>query len=195
MPNEIEFELSAEQYELMGYPGLKQGESLTVTLDAGILLPAPTADSWFTVRKEPWPPLLKRVAPAQYVFSGQIKAAEINRESGGEAAVMLVDCGLPLRLMGIGADDGRLPYGTWETRYLTGYGRLQGIVEDDYATGIGQTIDVIIWGFKRLVLTPGDPIIGEWHETDRLPPTPYEYDRLIIAARPHREIMHRLPTR
>jgi hypothetical protein len=192
MANELEFELSAEQYKLMGYPGLRQGESLTVTLDAGVLLPDPAADGWFSVRKEPFAPLLKRVAPAQYIFAGQIKAAEIGRESAGETAVMLVDCGLPVRVMCIGAEDGRLPYGAWETRYLTGYGRLQGIVDDDFATGIGQTIDVILWGFQRLVLTPGDPVIGEWHTSDWLPPTPYRYDRVLTQARPHREIMHRL---
>ena len=33
---EIEFELPANQYELMGYPPLHQGESLAVLFDAGV---------------------------------------------------------------------------------------------------------------------------------------------------------------
>ncbi|RIK39105.1 MAG: hypothetical protein DCC55_19105 [Chloroflexi bacterium] len=193
MTTEIEFELPAIQYELMGYPGLKQGESLTVTLDAGVLLPDPAADGWFAVRKEPFPPLFKRVGPALYVFAGQIEQAELNNEAGEESAVLLVDCGLPLRVTCAPGEDGRLPYGTWETRSFTGFGRLHGLIEDDFATGIGKTIDVTIWGFQRLVLTPGDPVIGEWHTMDVLPPAPYRYDRVLIQARRHRDILHRLP--
>jgi hypothetical protein len=101
--------------------------------------------------------------------------------------VLLVTCGaIPIRLTCAPQADGRLPYGAWETRYLTGYGRLQGIVEDDFATAVGTTVDVIIWGFQRLILTPGDPVIGEWRATDLLTPTPYLYDRLFITARLHR---------
>jgi hypothetical protein len=185
---EIEFELSAEQYERMGYPGLQQGESLTVTLDAGVLLPDPAVEGWFTVRKEPWSPLLKRVAPATYVFAGEIKAAEISDDEGEQSAVLLVDCGLPLRVTCGPQPNGRLPEGTWETRSLTGYGRLYGIVEDDFATDIGKTVDVIVWGVQRLILTPGDPVIGEWHASESLPPTPYRYDRVLITARLHRSI-------
>ncbi|MEZ4677571.1 MAG: hypothetical protein R2932_25480 [Caldilineaceae bacterium] len=33
---EIEFELSAAQYQLMGYPGLSQGETLTIELESGV---------------------------------------------------------------------------------------------------------------------------------------------------------------
>jgi hypothetical protein len=185
-PTEIEFELSAEQYERMGYPGLKQGESLTVTLDGGVLVPDIAADSWFAVQKEPVPTTFKQVAPATYVFAGQISAAEIDNEDGTQSAVLLVDCGLPLRVTCAPGADGRLPYGTWETRYLTGYGRVQGIVEDDFATGIGKTVDVIIWSFQRLVLAPGDPVLGEWRTTDILPPAPYHYDRVLVGARLHR---------
>ena len=32
---EIEFELTAYQYEMMGFPGLKQGEPVSVVLEAG----------------------------------------------------------------------------------------------------------------------------------------------------------------
>ncbi|MCL4859912.1 MAG: hypothetical protein KJZ93_10925 [Caldilineaceae bacterium] len=189
--DEIEFELSSEQYEQMGFPGLKQGESLTVTLDMGVLLPDPAADGWFAVRKEPWAPLLRRVGPAMYVFAGQIQQADITKEDGEESAVLLVDCGLPLRMTCAPLADGRLPYGAWESRYLTGYGRLQGIVEDDFATAVGKTVDVLLWSFRRLVLTPGDPVIGEWRESDALLPSPYRYDRVLLVARPHRNVLHR----
>jgi hypothetical protein len=189
MINEIEFELSAEQYERMGYPGLQQGESLTVTLDADYLLPDPAADAWFAVRKEPWPALFKPVAPATYIFAGQIKQAEIGYEGGEQSAVLLVDCGLPLRVTCGSQADGRLPEGVWETRYLTGYGRVLGIVEDDFASAVGQTIDVTVWSIRRLVLTPGDPVIGEWRISESLPPVPYRYDRVLITARRHRSVL------
>lgn len=183
---EIEFELSAEQYHRLGYPGLRQGESLTVTLDAGVLLPDPAADSWYAVQKERLPLLCKRVAPATYVFAGQIEQAELFKEAGEETATLLVNCGtVALRVTCAPQEDGRLPYGTWETRYLTGYARLQGIADEEFATAIGQTVDVIIWSFQRLVLTPGDAVLGEWRESDALPPTPYRYDRVLITARLH----------
>lgn len=183
---EIEFELSAEQYQRLGYPGLKQGESLTVTLDAGVLLPDPAADGWYAVQKERLPNVFKRVAPATYVFAGQIEQAELFKEAGEETAVLLINCGaLALRVTCAPQEDGRLPYGTWETRYLTGYGRIQGIADEDFATAIGKTVDVIIWNFQRLVLTPGDVVIGEWRESDTLPPTPYLHDRVLITARLH----------
>ncbi len=184
---EIEFELPAEQYQRMGYPGLQQGESLTVTLDAGILLPDPAAESWYAVQKAPLVPLFKCVAPATYVFAGQIQQAELFKDAGEETAILLVDCGaVALRVTCAAQEDGRLPEGTWETRYLTGIGRLQAIVEDDFATAIGKTVDVIVWSFRRLVLTPGDPVIGEWRSTDILPPTPYHYDRVVLTCRLHR---------
>ena len=36
---EIEFELSAQQFALMGYPQLSQGQTLTVQLETGVLDP------------------------------------------------------------------------------------------------------------------------------------------------------------
>ncbi len=53
--DEIEFELSAEQYAAMGYPGLRQGQPLTVLLDGGLLLPEAGALTWYSVQKEPLP--------------------------------------------------------------------------------------------------------------------------------------------
>jgi hypothetical protein len=188
---ELEFELPPEQYERMGYPGLRQGESLTVTLDAGVLLPDPAADAWFEVRPTPLTPLLKRVAPATYVFAGQIQQAEITWVDDEETAVLLVDCTLPLRVTCAPNKDGRLPEGTWETRYLAGYGRLQGIIEDEFYTNVGKTIDVLLWGVQRLVLTPGDPVFGEWHSGENLIAAPYSYDRVVLVTRPHRDIGHR----
>ena len=186
---EIEFDLPAYQYELMGYPGLKQGETLSLVLDGGVLLPDPASDGWFEVQKAPLPIRFERVAPATYAFAGQITAAEINREGGEETANLLVQCGeVALRVTCAPQADGRLPWGTWETRYLTGYTRLYGIVEDDFASSIGQMLGITIWGFKRLVLTPGDPVFGAWHATDDLPPAPYAYDRILITGRLHRTI-------
>lgn len=184
---EFQFELPALQYQLMGYPGLRQGEPLTVTLESDVLLPDPAATSWFAVQKEPWPVRFEQVAPATYAFAGQIQDAEIEHEDGAETAVLLVKCGeIPLRVICAPTESGRLPFGTWETRFLTGVSRLYGLVEDDFQTAIGQSVDVTIWQFRRLVLTPGDAVFGQWHETDRLTPTPYLYDRVLIQGRLHR---------
>ena len=90
---EIEFELPATQYELMGYPGLRQGESLAVVLDAGVLLPDPLADSWFAVRQEPLPAKLALIGPATYAFAGQIVEADLFKSDGAETGVVLVQCG------------------------------------------------------------------------------------------------------
>ncbi len=187
---EIEFELSADQYASMGYPGLRQGQALSLVLDAGVLIPDPVADSWYTVRPEPLSPQLTRVGPALYAFAGQIVDADLLKdESRSESAVVLVDCGVvPVRAMcAPREEDGRLPWGTWETRYLTGFGRLQGLVEEDYGTAVGRSFGVTIWGFRRLVLAPGDPLFAQWHETDALPPMPFRYDRIFVTARVHRE--------
>ncbi len=183
---EIEFELPAVQYELMGYPGLRQGESLAVVFDAGVLLPDPGADAWFAVRQEPLTPSLQRIGPAWYAFAGQITDADIFRSQDAQSAVVVVNCGpLPVRLTCGPQEDGMLPWGTWETRFLTGIGRLQGIVEEDYQSAVGQPIGVTIWNFRRLVLAPGDPLFGQWHETVDLPPLPYRYDRIYVTARVH----------
>ncbi len=184
---EIEFELPALQYERMNYPGLKPGDALTVILDAGVLLPDSAATSWFAVQQEPLPTCFKQVGPAFYAFTGQIKEADIIKEGGEASATLLVMCGdVPLRVTCAPQEDGQLPYGTWETRYLTGYAPIQGIVEEAFTTSIGQPIDVTIWNFRRLVLTPGDAVFGEWHETDQLTPTTYLYDRVLVTARLHR---------
>jgi hypothetical protein len=191
MPStEIEFELSAAQYQLMGYPGLAQGEALTVELETELLLPDPGVDGWFAVQKAPLAPRFIRVAPASYAITGAIEQAELQREDDQDSAVLLVNCGeLPLRVNCGPAADGRLPEGTWETRYLTGLSRVYGIVESDFATPIGQSIGVTIWGFRRLVLTPGDPVFGQWHESDHLLASPFTYDRIFVTARLHRNRM------
>lgn len=187
---EFEFELSAEQYQLMGYPGLTQGESLTLELETDILLPEPGEEGWFTVQPEAMAPRFIHVAPATYAFAGQIVEAELLRDEGEESAVLLVDCGeFRLRVHCGPADDGRLPYGTWETRYLTGLSRIRGIIENDFSTAIGQPLGVTIWGFRRLVLAPGDPVFGQWHESDTLHATPFTFDRVIVTARLHRNRM------
>ena len=118
---EIEFELSSHQYEQMGYPGLRQGQSLWPVLDAGILLPDLAADDWFAVQKEPLPPRLVRIGPALYAFTGQIGKADLHKDDDEETGVLLVDTGVaPLRVTCAPETDGRLPFGTWETRYLSG---------------------------------------------------------------------------
>lgn len=189
---EIEFELSAQQYEWMGYPGLRQGESLSLVLDAGVLLPDWNAESWFAVRQERLAANLVNIGPATYAFAGQIVQADLFRtddpETGPQTAIVAVNCGeVTVRVTCAPQDDGMLPWGTWETRFLTGVGRLQGIVEEDYHSDVGQPLGVTIWRFRRLVLAPGDPLFGQWHESVELPPLPYSYDRIIVTARVHRD--------
>jgi len=185
---EIEFELSAYQYELMGFPGIRQGEPLSVVLDAGVLLPDVSAESWFVVQKEVLPTQFVRVCPALYAFAGQIVEAELVMEDDEQTAVLLVDCGIVrLRVTCAPQADGRLPYGTWETRHLSGIGRVQGIVEDEFKTGIGHPTNVTVWRLQRLILRPGDPLFGQWHESVELLPLPLHYDRVIVTARIHRE--------
>jgi hypothetical protein len=184
---EIEFELSPQQFALMGYPFLRQGQPLDVQLQTSELLPEPGADAWFAVRQEPVLPQLIQVGRGLYAFAGQIKQAEIIKDEGLETAALIVQCGeAPVRLMCAPQPDGTLPYGTWETRYVTGTGRLYGLAEEDFAVGVGERIGVTIWGFLRLLLTPGDPAFGQWHESSELPPTPYQYDRVLVIARIHR---------
>jgi hypothetical protein len=185
---EIEFELSGYQYELMGYPGIRQGEPLSVVLDAGVLLPDVSAESWFAVQKEALPAQFVNVGPAIYAFAGQIVEAELMTEDDEQTAVLLVACGVVrVRVTCAPQADGRLPYGAWETRYLSGIGRVQGIIEDEFKTGIGHLTNVTVWRFRRLILRPGDPLFGQWHESVELLPLPLHYDRVVVAARVHRE--------
>lgn len=184
---EIEFELPAEQYDGMGCPGLQQGQSLTVLLDGGLLSPGPEAESWYAVSRQPWPGRLVQVGRARYGLSGQIQEADLFREEEMQLAAVVVDCdGIPVRALCLPQDDGDLPFGVWETRYLTGFTRLAGIVEEDYRLPVGRSLGVTLWGFRRLVLTPGDPKFGQWHESAELLPMPYRYDRVLITARVHR---------
>ena len=185
---EVEFELPAGQFELMGYPHLRQGQSLVLQLETGVLLPDPAAETWYAVAKEPMPERFVRVGRAQYAFAGQIEETEIIQHDGAETATLIVRCGeMPLRVFCAPQEDGRLPYGTWETRYLAGYGRVYGMVEEDLSTGPGRQIGATIWSFRRLVLSPGDPLFGEWHESAELLPVPYTHDRICVAARVHRQ--------
>ena len=186
MLQEIEFELPAEQFELMGYPRLTQGQPLTVTLDAGILLPDRAANFWFAVQKEPLPHRFERIGRATYAFTGQIEAADIIKDDELESANVLVKADtLFFRVTCAPGDDGRLPFGTWETRTITGLAHLQGIVEDDYVSPIGRTTGVTIWQFHRLLLTPGDARFGEWYVTTELPDSPYRYDLVVVEGRIH----------
>lgn len=185
---EIEFELSIEQYERMGYPGLRQGQPLSVILDGGVVLPDRAVHTWFTVQAEAMPARFVRTAPAQYAVAGQIRVAEIEKQDGRQSATVVVDCdGLPIRVTCAAGDDGMLPFGTWETRYLAGFLLLEGIFEDDFAVPLGEPVGVTVWHFSRLVLRPGDPHFGEWVESEALLPLPWEYDRIIVNARVHRQ--------
>ena len=189
---EIEFELSAHQFELMGYPGLKQGESLSLVLDAGILFPDPAADSWFAVQQEPVAAQFATIGPAQVAFAGQIVEAELFNEDDEQTGVVAVNCGdFSVRVTCAPQEDGRLPWGTWETRYLTGVCHLQGLVEEEFRSSVGRPVGVTIWRFRRLVLRPGDPLFGQWHETAALLPQPYAYDRIYVTARVHRDRVER----
>lgn len=188
--SEIVFELSASQYELMGYPVLRQGHSLDLILDAGLLFPEVDAPNWYQVRPEPVVPCLSHVARGRYAFAGQIQEAELEKVDGEEEAILLVDCGdVPVRVACSAQADGALPWGTWETRYLTGFAPLQGIVEDDFRIPIGQSVGIIIWNFHRLILKPGDPLFGQWFESDELLPSPIGFDRIFVTARLHRQVV------
>ena len=184
---EIEFELTAGQFEAMGYPALRQGQPLTLVLDGGLLFPDAGAESWFTVQKEPVTSLLEQVGPALYAFQGQITAAELFKDAGEENAILTVQCGeLPLRVACAPQADGTLPFGTWETRTLAGMGRITGIVEEAFTSAIGTPVNVTIWRFRRLILTPGDVLFGQWRESAELPPQPFANDRIYVTARIHR---------
>lgn len=185
---EVEFEFSAEQHQLLGAVELSQGHPLELTFETSVLLPEPSSESWFSVQQEPLDSQFVRISAGTYAFSGQIQEAEIHKEDEGEIAFLLVMCGnVPLRVICGPGEDGRLPWGTWETRYLTGVSRIQGILEDNFATGIGVTIGATVWSVARLVLSPGDPNFGEWYETDSLPPSPYNHDKIFITTHLHRQ--------
>jgi hypothetical protein len=185
---EIEFELAPSQFELMGYPHLRQGQSLDLQLQAEELLPEAGSSAWYTVRQEAVQPQFIQLGQAFVAFAGQITQAEIVKAEGFETAALVVNCGVaPLRVMCAPQADGTLPYGTWETRYIVGTGRLYGVVEEDFAVGVGERIGVTIWGFNRLVLSPADPAFGQWYASVELPPTPFAYDRVLVTARIHRQ--------
>lgn len=187
MLTEIEFELPALQYELMGYPPIKQGHALPVILDAGVLLPDPAANFWFVVQKEPLTHRFEHVGRATYAFTGQIVEADIVRDEEMESATVLIQAGdVRFRATCAPGVDGRLPYGTWETRTITGLAHFQGIIEDDFISPIGESIGVTVWQFRRLLLTPGDAYFGAWHESNELPPVHYRYDRLLVVGKIHR---------
>ena len=187
---EIEFELSAQQFEAMNYPRLQQGQPLDVQLETSVLLPEPNGEGWFAVQQEPLAAQLLHVGHGSYALAGQIDQAELVKEEGMSAATLVVQCGnAPVRVLCAPQPDGMLPYGTWETRYLAATSRLYGIVEEDFSIPIGERIGVTLWGFRRLSLTPGDVSFGQWHESTELPPTPFLYDRVLVVARIHRPRM------
>ncbi len=128
-----------------------------------------------------------RTGPAQYAFCGQIRDAQLEKQGDIQRGVLLVDCGIaPLRVTCLAQADGMLPWGTWETRTISGHALLEGVAEDSFAAGIGEMVGATIWHFRRLMLTPGDPHFGSFHETDALLPQPFVYDRLFVTARLHR---------
>lgn len=185
--HEIEFELSAQQVEAAGFPALQQGQPLNVLLDGGVLLPDSSAFASYAVRQEPVEARFVRVGPGVYAFAGQITDADIVKVDGEQSATLVVECGaVPLRVTCAAGPDGLLPFGTWETRYITGICLLQGILEDDFAVPLGETVGVTIWHFRRLILRPGDTAFGAWHETDALLPQPLVHDRMYVTARVHR---------
>ncbi len=59
-------------------------------------------------------------------------------------------------------------------------------LEEDYQAGVGRPIGVTVWSFRRLVLTPGDTLFGQWHTATAWLPQPYRYDRGSVTARVHR---------
>ncbi len=185
---EIEFELPAEQFELISFPNLQQGQFMTVQLETDVVSPDWALPSWYAVQKEHVEPRFVHVGPSQYAFAGQISDANIMDIEGGASALLIVQCGdIPLRVLCAPKEDGQLPYGTWETRHISGLSRISAIIEDDYMSPVGEQVDVTIWSFRRLVLRPGDAQFGRWHESTELVPTPYRHDRVLVTARVHRK--------
>ena len=186
--SEVEFELSAEQYALLGAVQLQQGHPLEITLETSVLLPDISGESWFSVQPEALPPMFTKVSPATYAFSGQITEAELIKDDGQEIGFLLVNCAnIPLRVIVGPGDDGRLPWGTWETRYLTGLSRVYGVLEDSFVTSVGKSIGLTIWHLSRLILNPGDAFFGEWHESADLPLSIYSHDKVFVTTRLHRQ--------
>ena len=184
---QIEFELSAEQFARMGFPRLQQGLPLTAVLDGGVLLPEPGPDPWYAVQKGPLAPRFTQIGPALYAFAGQIVEADIEYGSA-QMAVVVVNCGIvTLRVACAPNDDGVLPEGTWETRYAAGFAPVQAIVEESFSSSVGRTVDLSMWGFRRLLLSPNDSAFGTWHPSSEIPPAPFTSDRLLIQARVHRQ--------
>ena len=184
---QIEFELSAEQFSLMGFPRLQQGLPLSAVLDGGVLLPEPGPDPWYAVQKEPLTSRFTQIGPALYAFAGQIVEADIQYGST-QMAVVVVDCGfVTLRVACAPNSDGVLPEGTWETRYAAGFAPVQAIVEESFTSPVGRTVDVSMWEFRRLLLSPDDSAFGTWHTSSEIPPAPFTRDRLLIQARVHRQ--------
>ncbi len=184
---QIEFELSAEQFALMGFPRLQQGLPLTAVLDGGVLLPEPGPDPWYAVQKGSLTPRFTQIGPALYAFAGQIVEADIEYGSA-QMAVVVVNCGIvTLRVACAPNDDGVLPEGTWETRYAAGFAPVQAIVEESFSSPVGRTVDLSMWGFRRLLLSPNDSAFGTWHPSSEIPPAPFTSDRLLIQARVHRQ--------
>ena len=171
----------------MGFPRLQQGLPLSAVLDGGVLLPEPGPEPWYAVQKEPLPSRLRQIGPALYAFSGQIVEADI--EYGpAQMAVVVVDCGIvALRAACAPNSEGVLPEGTWETRYMAGFAPLQAIVEESFTSPVGRTVNVSMWEFRRLLLSPADSAFGTWHTSSEIPPTPFTCDRLLIQARVHRQ--------
>ncbi len=184
---QIEFELSAEQFSLMGFPRLQQGLPLSAVLDGGVLLPEPGPDPWYAVQKGPLTSRFTQIGPALYAFAGQIVEADIQYGSS-QMAVVVVDCGfVTLRIACAPNSDGVLPEGTWETRYAAGFAPVQAIVEESFTSPVGRTVDVSMWEFRRLLLSPDDNAFGTWHTSSEIPPAPFTCDRLLIQARVHRQ--------
>ncbi len=183
---QIEFCLQAEQFELMDYPNLLQGQTLNIQLETDSLAPDANADSWYAVQSERLTHRFVKCGPGRAAFAGQVEDADLIEVDGMQGATLIVNCGgLPLRVYCGPADDGRLPFGTWETRYISGISRINGVVEEDYSLP-GKRVDVTVWSFRRLVLSPGDALFGQWHDSFDLPPAPYQYDRVLVTARVHR---------
>lgn len=185
---QIEFELPLSQLEILGYPPLRQGQPLSLVLDGGVLLPDTEAEFWYQVSSQRLPRQLVPLGLAIYAFSGTVTEAAI--EYGQEQhAILAVDCGpATIRIACAPQADGTLPYGTWETRSMVGMVYLRGLPEDSFPGGIGPNTDVTISRFRRLVLTPGDPHFGEWHEEVALPGAPVDHHRIYVVARVHRTL-------
>ena len=128
----------------MDYPHLRQGQSLDVQIETGVLLPDAGSEGWYAVQKEPLEPQLHQVARASYAFAGQIDQAELSKDEDGMASATLHGALWRRAAAGAVCAGGRWTTARWHMgdALSGGLGRLHGLVEENFSTAVGTRIGV-----------------------------------------------------